>query len=278
MFCRTLSLVASRSSAGSIVVAGLALAAALWLAPRLVRLIQSLRRWRREHVQISALLADFPEAAFREILAQIESLRTGPSRGCTLIMKPAARADGAFGMIVPQGIPEFPWSGWRVSAQFIDRDQSQRRVPVAFTLHEPGTLPEAEFKLTTVSIDAQFFWPPYRSTCGKRGGHIFAVARYLKLSPGLKALAEQFYSSNPEALVEALLSDRGILRSPVRVGLAPEWIQGGRFQKCPQCRKAMRLVIQIEGSLIHPRLAEGNFYLFGCERHPHLTVTDEDWH
>lgn len=229
-------------------------------------------------MQINALLADFPEAVFREILAQIESLRTGPSRGCTLISKSAVSANGAFGMIMPEGIPEFPWNGWRVSAHFIDRNKAERRVPVAFTLHEPGSLPEAEFKITTVPIDAQFFWPPYRSTPGKRGGHIFAVARYLKFSPSLKVLAEQFYPSNPEALVEALLSDRGILGSPVRIGLAPEWIQGGRFHKCPQCRKAMRLVVQIEGNLINPRLADGNFYLFGCERHPHVTVTDEDWY
>jgi hypothetical protein len=194
-----------------------------------------------------------------------------------LIGRPAVTGNGRFDLVLPKDIPDFPWCGRRVSARFVGWDKKRKPAPFELNLLADRILDQSSQDYTLLG-NAEFFYPPFRSAPGKRGSHVQSVARYLQLSPELKALTAELYPPNPVALLDAALSAKGILNSPIRIGLSPDWVQSGRFHKCPTCRRAMRLVVQLDGYLVHPRLSDGRMYLFGCERHPRETKIDEDWY
>jgi hypothetical protein len=102
-----------------------------------------------------------------------------------------------------------------------------------------------------------------------------------QLSPQLRDMAIGIYPANPDRLVAKLLSPDGKSEhragyDQVRLGLTAEYLQDYRNHKCVKCKRPLRLVIQVPGSMIHRRLGDGTAYLFGCASHPEDTVTDYD--
>lgn len=244
----------------------------LWfLLPSLIKLPRMIvREIKAIQSAGSAAAGISPEDAL-SIFTSISNAGNALAKGCIGIYPTGPIQAQGIELTLPDGIPDFPWSGQMVSARLAGFD---RDLPVAFDL-KPNLKPSTSLMPATA-----FFWPPYFIRSGKAGQHVFSVAHYLKLLPDLAQRLEGLCEGRSAEVLETIFSRHGIELGDrgVRIGLAPVWIQSGRFHKCERCGRPMRLIVQFPGSLIDKKLAEGNFYLFGCSSHPDFVRPDQDWY
>lgn len=239
-----------------------------WLAITIVKYNLELRAVR---IVASAL----PSGQTDEIFRLIEAIGTVPSKGFVGVMRGAPEPNGELKLLLPEGMPEFPWGGM---AMDIRAAPKRSELPAEFKIHgqslevgEIDVLPIHWIAIPTIEV-------------GKKGRQqgVFSLDRYIRLSPALGRMLGEMYPRDPRALLTQILSVDGLTHSSepfdqLRSGLAPAWVQTPRFHKCPECHRPMRLILQVPGTLLESRLAEGTFYHFGCPTHPTKTVTDVDW-
>ena len=246
-------------------------ALALIALPQVLRFVRMLRNLIRSHAAMKAVFESLTPDELLQMVSRVEALGNEPSRGCLLIGKHPRPATGRCSISIPTEIPDFPWAGSMLTAQFVGWDKQSLRNPVEFSFEK------GHQTSTTLSAGARFFWPPFRRDGKKRGGHVLSVDRYLKLAPDLSARMAELCPDQPAELFDYILNRVGIGSREVRLGLHPEWQQTYRRHTCPECKRPMRLIAQITGSAIHKRLSGGEFYFFGCVTHPQITASDQDW-
>lgn len=243
--------------------------AAGWLIPRLWRFGICLAGELKTSALVSEAYAGLAEEDALSLIDDISRLGNGKPRGCILMRGPTAIATGAFVALPPGDIPDFPWSGKRITAEYLGR---AAECPVSFRIDNPR---EGELEQST---DLGTFKPPFVRSSSKKAQHVFSAASYIRMSRDLETRLTALCPEAPLQLLEKVLRKHGIGEDSIRVGLNPVWVQGWRSHKCRECGKPLRLIIQLPGAAIDSKVAEGVFYLFGCTRHPEITTTDQDWY
>lgn len=218
---------------------------------------------------VSKAHADLREEDAFALIDEVSRLGNEKPKGCILMRDPSAIPTGKFVAVMPHGIPDFPWSGKRITAEYLGRAKES---PVSFTLAD--YCDEGSQQSGHLGI----FRPPIVRSGPKKAQHVFSAASYLKMSPVLETKLAALCPEAPLQLLKVVLHKRGIGDDAIRVGLNPTWVQGWRSHKCRECGKPLRLIIQLPGQAIDRKVAEGVFYLFGCTRHPEFTVTEQDWY
>jgi len=245
------------------------LQAAFLVIPRLMRFGARLTEESRISRLVIAARAGLTQDDAFELSDGISRLGNQKSKGCILLRDLSAKSAGSFSAVLPDAIPDFPWSGKLVRAEYLGRG---RGCPVSFKVEDPPASAER------IALHPKVFRPPRVKAATGKAQHVFSTDRYLQMSGDLRARMNALCPEAPLRLLEAVLRNQGIGEDAIRVGLSPQWVQGWRTHKCPECGRPMRLVIQLPGDAIDRKVAEGVFYLFGCASHPEVTVTDDDWH
>jgi hypothetical protein len=234
----------------------------LWLVPKFV--LFAVREFRL-HRAVSKAVANFGDDRLLELLNTISALGSTEPMGCMLHEVSRESETGSYTIRLPSGIPDFPWSGQMVRAEF---QNLQTENPVTFSLSENGSVDDL--------LTPHIFWPPRIARTGKKATHIYSPTRLLKLSPAVRQVAENAFPKEPVRFLEGVFRKFGLLEYSVRIGLQPEWVQNFRRHRCSKCSQPVRLIIQVPGYEIHGKLGEFVFYFFGCSRHPDITVSDWD--
>lgn len=208
-----------------------------------------------------------------QILSLIEQIGVVPAQGYLGVTLGNKGSDGSLTVQLPKFDQDFPWSGQTIRVSVAARAKEQ---PVTFQI-------ERDSEPTADRAPIRWLAVP-RVSAGKTGRaqNVFAPERYLEVCPPLREHLERLYPPNPKSLLTSLLSANGSTESlepfdQMRCGVSPGWIQSPRFHKCTECRRPLQLILQVPGSLIASRLAEGTFYLFGCPSHSTNLVSDDDW-
>lgn len=251
----------------AIVLASVLSFAAIWLCT--VIILFNLKR-RAIRTAAEALSGEDVE----HVLSLIERIGDCPSQGHIGVVRHPVPAEKSRIFILPRPDPAFPWGGLAIR---VSKAAGRGGPPVNFQIEHdlPEGLPDDEV-IRWLAV------PRMLTGKGNRRQNVFAPDRYLKLSPPLREQLEKLYPEDPRALLSCLLTVTQSIEgvepfNQLRCGLPPGWIQRPRFHKCPNCRRPLRLIVQVPGSLLSSRLAEGTFYFLGCPTHPAETVTDQDW-
>lgn len=196
----------------------------------------------------------------------IEKIGNEHSRGYLAFLLNHYPKNEQIAIRLPEELADFPWAGKWVVVTPLSKPSAD---PVNFLI-------ESDLCGGRISAmkDPIFLKVPY-FRCGggaKKATSIFSTQRYLAMSTELRNHMNILFPRNPKRLLAELL------KRSIRIGLSPQWVQSAHFNKCPKCQKSMRLILQIEGSEFGGRLAEGEFYLFGCTRHPDQLASDQDWY
>lgn len=237
-----------------------------WLVPRLIWLIKEIAAEIRLYRAMKPVVEKLSRDDRSRIFRMIEKIGNEPSRGFLAFLLDHKPKNEPIAIKLPDELPNFPWVGQWV---LVTPSAKPSAVPVDFSVRTDLEADEAKF-----AKDIMFLKVPYFRAGGaaKRATSIFSVPRYLQMSTELSDCMATLFPRDPERLLSNLL------RGDNRIGLSPQWVQVARFHKCPICRKSMRLVLQIDGMEFGGRLGEGEFYLFGCTRHPEQLVQDQDWY
>ena len=245
------------------------LGAAGWLLPRLWRFGSWLASELRTSARVSKAIAGLAEGDALSLIHQLGRLGNEEPRGCILMRSPDAVATGEFVALLPGDIPDFPWSGKRIIAEYVGRASE---CPVSLRIDDPRDGELARL------LNPEIFRPPLCGPGPRKGRHVYSAASYIKMSRDLEARLTALCPEAPLQLLEKMLRNHGIGEDSIRVGLSPVWVQGWRSHKCRECSRPLRLIVQLPGAAIDSHVAEGVFYLFGCTRHPEITATDQDWY
>jgi hypothetical protein len=120
--------------------------------------------------------------------------------------------------------------------------------------------------------------PRVRIKSGKARNR-FNPKQYLKDNAELEEKLARICPQYPAELLSYLLcaGQESFEFEPIfqaRIGTSSAWVQEPEFKYCPRCDKRMALILQVPGSLIHPkRFHSGTFFQFGCKAHPDQTAS-----
>jgi hypothetical protein len=240
----------------------------VWLGPIIVRDRHEIRVITQAIEALSSQERD-------ELFDLIEGLGNAPSKGAIGLFKPGNLGLSQVALTLPTKIADYPWAGLFVTVGAgADRKMWP---PVEFALAD---LPPFEIQ-SRYKLDRFCIIPAYQSQTAKKASSVFSIDRYLKLSPRLKARVDEIYPENPSRFLARLLSPNGKWEQSsgydqVRFGLSAEYLQEYKLHKCKQCKRPMKLIVQMPGGMIMSRLGDGTAYLLGCTSHPDITVTDYD--
>jgi hypothetical protein len=249
-------------SALSIVSLGVLAPVFFWLLPKFIIFVF---REIRLHRAIDKALDGAGDDCLFELLEIISALGNKEPLGCMLHEVSRDTEAGSYTIKLPDGLPDFPWSGQIVRAEFRKLDTEN---PVAFCFVEDGNIDGV--------LAPRVYWPPRIGTTGSKARHVQSPAHILKLSSEVSDFAKSAFPSDPKQFLEGVFRRFGLLEYGVRIGLPPVWVQNFRPQRCPDCSRPMRLIIQMPGYEIHKSAGDFVFYLFGCSRHPEKTRSDWD--
>ena len=165
---------------------------------------------------------------------------------------------------VPQGLPSFPWSDHRIALSEFD-ELSLRLAP-----SEPSAaqLNGRTYRLVRV--------PQNRTAAGKPR-RVYVPERYTAANTELLHALRSIEPNYPFELLSYLLcagheSFEFDSVDQARINGSPAWMQGGEFPLCNKCRRRLRFMIQIPGTMLRAkRLREATVYVFGCVAHPDMT-------
>ena len=252
----------------------LAIILAFVLASVVVWLCTAIILFNLKRRAIQAAAKALSQEDFEKVVTLIERIGEFPSQGHIGVVRHPVPTESSQIIILPRSDPAFPWGGYAIC---VSEAVSRGRPPVNFQVENdlPGG-PQRDGRVRWLAV------PRLRTGKSRRLQNVFAPDRYLKLSPPLREHLEKFYPEDPKALLSFLLTVTHSIESvepldQLRCGLPPGWIQSPRFHKCRKCRRPLRLIVQVPGSLLSSRLAEGTFYFLGCPTHPAETITDQDW-
>jgi hypothetical protein len=242
----------------AIVLVSVAAVAALVLA---VSVVRSNIQWR----YITRCVATAAPEQLERIYALIEATGTADSDGYFLGRTSETCAENRCVIPIPLEIANFPWAGLTVEATVPDE--------VRFQFVEGG--------VAHPSVAGQRFRPVrvprHRSKKSGKWRNTFSPKRYIadssELDETLRVVCPKFPIELLSYLVCGSLGFESI--DQLRIGTNAAWVQGPEEPTCGECKKRMRLILQLPGALLsdksYPR--EGTFYFFGCVRHPTQTST-----
>lgn len=234
---------------------------AILLGPPIVRY----NRVRREVLRYAAAASS---AQLEAIYALVEQTGTVASNGFVLARTYRKAEHERCLVPLPEGLPDFPWSGRVIEVVATDE------VVVRF-VDEPATEPvllgEA-YRPVRV--------PRHATRKPARHRNVYSPGEYVAASAPLREALAAACPNHPLKLLSHLLcaaGGEGVEFEPIdqaRIGTSPSWVQDPEYQHCDDCRKRMRLILQVPGPLISRKaFRRGTFYFFGCPAHPDRTRT-----
>jgi hypothetical protein len=238
--------------------------AMLVIAGLLVALAVAIVRFQRRRKQIADAAGRLSVEQLEHLYALITKIGSAASTGGVLAYSPVPASHRDYVVSIPEDLPGFPWAGWSFAVEAA-KEVSFRRLhdAAAFT-----GLGGRRYRYVAV---------PRQATKSGKHRNVFDPARYLEQSPALRDAVVAACPEYPAQLLSFLLCDRNIEFEPInqpRIGTSPAWVQDPEFQSCDTCGKRMALVIQLPGTLVHPKaFHRGTFFLFGCKAHPEQLKT-----
>lgn len=218
-------------------------------------------RFNLKRRKVGSSLSQATSEQIGRVVDLVESIGTEPPVGGILIPTNDEADLGAV-INIPEGISEFPWSGKSVSMKF-DPDLS-----FDITDREAG-----ESRLCGQRY--KFMPIPRIQTKSGKARNVFDPARYMKLQPELEEALTEICPDHPTEALSAILCDGQIEFEPIdqpRIGTSASWVQSPEWQSCDNCKKPMKLIVQLPGPCTGKKeLREGTIYLFGCASHPDET-------
>jgi hypothetical protein len=149
------------------------------------------------------------------------------------------------------------------------------------------TTPEVEFSFTSVSPSEAVLRgsiyrilpiPRLRTKTGKVRNQ-FSPQRCVAGSAQLSSALTELCPKYPIDFLSYLLTPGAETfefdpMNQARFGGNPSWVQDPELPECKDCRKRMRLVLQLPGTLLPGKpLPRGTFFFFACLGHPKNTKT-----
>ena len=214
---------------------------------------------KRRHIANCAAEAD--DDSLEEIYGLVEDLGETAPNGFVLAKTNRTLSDRSCCISVPSELEGFPWAGKTFCFEVSD-DISFRLVP--------GSEEGAGFLGRSYRILAV---PRFRTKTGKLRNK-FTPEQYVTLSDDLRRVLIRLCPRFPTELLAYLLCSGNDSFEfdddmQARIGTSAAWVQSADFQHCDLCKRRMALVIQVPGTMLHPKkFQEGVFYLFGCKQHP----------
>jgi hypothetical protein len=119
--------------------------------------------------------------------------------------------------------------------------------------------------------------PRHQTKNSTKQRNAYSSQQYIAKNPALLSALGDVCRKYPDDLLSYLLcvGRESFEFEPidqVRIGTSPAWVQDPEYPICDDCKKRMRLVLQLPGTLVSKKsFHRGTFYLFGCATHPHQT-------
>jgi hypothetical protein len=243
----------------------LKLAGALLVFALLAKLAVVLVGFNRKRVHIIRAASGATDDQLEEIYKQVEASDSQVSKGWVLARTNAVVEDESCIVRVPD-LPDFPWSGKSIrieadkSVQFRLNEEKAPHTQLLGRIYTPVAVPRIQLK------------------SGKARNR-FDPKQYLKSNAALRDKLATVCPEYPTELLSYLLcaGHQSFEFEPIdqaRIGTSAAWVQDPEFQSCGQCKKRLRLILQLPGTLVHKKAFHaGTFYLFGCASHPDQTAT-----
>lgn len=239
---------------------GVLLAAVAALAVALVR-------FNRKRLHIARCASSASSAQLEHIYTLVEKLGTVSAVGYVLARTNRLSAETRCLVPVPNELEGFPWAGRVIEAK-VSKDVDFQFVQADVV--EPTLLGHV-YRLVRV--------PRHQTKGSAKERNTFSPERYVGGSPALVSALEVVCPEYPQELLSYLLcvGRNSFEFEPIdqaRIGTGPAWVQDPAHQTCEECKKRMKLVLQLPGTVLSEKaFHRGTFYLFGCVSHPHRTKT-----
>jgi hypothetical protein len=201
------------------------------------------------------------EHALADVYETVEKSSPVPSVACVLSRTNQAASDSQNVIAIPAWLPSFPWAGKEVCIS-IDDDVN---VVVQSGSDNESRLKGRRYRALKV--------PRVVTRSGKHR-NVYSPKRYFKLEPSLEQALKVICVKYPAEVLSYLLCPglNSFEFEPifqVRIGGSPAWVQVPEFTYCSICRKRMKFVLQVPGTMVGPsKFHEAVVFMFGCVTHP----------
>ncbi len=223
-------------------------------------LIGSVIQFNLKRLHVIRCASDASEEVLEEIFRLIEGLGEMAPSAIVLGKTNRRASDRVNRVAIPDCLDEFPWKG---RAYLIDADEDVHFRQIEASERE-ALFQGRIFRLVAV--------PRFRTKTGKLR-NTFSPQRYFSASDELQRALIKSCPKYPMEMLSFLIcsgSDSFEFEplSQARIGASIEWVQSPEFPTCELCGRRMAIILQIPGTMLHPkRFHEGIFYLFGCRHH-----------
>lgn len=230
-------------------------------------LATSLVRFNRKRLLVLRCAAAATPEQLERIYALVEQTGTVASNGYVLARTNATTTETRCLVPIPEDLAEFPWAGRAVEATVSKQ--------VELALVEAAT--DKPMLLGRVYRAVRV--PRHETRGSAKGRNTFSPDRYVANGPGLPAALKAVCPRYPTELLSYLLcvGRESFEFEPIdqaRIGTSAAWVQDPEHPICDECKKRMRLVMQLPGTVLSKKaFHRGTFYLFGCATHPGHTKT-----
>jgi hypothetical protein len=222
-------------------------------------------RFNRKRLGIARAAAAATAEQLEGVCRAVDACGTEPPNGYILARTNDVVDDGESVVHLPR-LDGFPWAGRSVAVS-VAADVQFRFVDDA-----RGTTRLLGRSYRAVAV-------PRRRTESGTSRNVFTPSRYLKRSPELRRALETICPAYPAELLSYLLcaGRQSFEFEPIdqaRIGATAAWVQDRERHACRVCRKRMKLIVQVPGTLAHrTAFRRATFYFLGCAQHPEETVT-----